>query len=151
MVLGAPTLGGEAGGESDTCEVVSHEAWEKVEVAHEAWDEMDPIRLREEGVTGVAAPVGGIWDRLNLPLSLPMGDWDPIRRRYLAIAASPSLPHVLLPVARAVSHKAAPSAEEARFLVSKASTAMRASTCWRVSREDCPWAGLRKLSSPSPP
>ena len=66
----------------------------------------------------VAAPVGGIWDRLNLPLSLPMGDWDPIRRD-LAIAASPSLPHVQLPAARAVSHKAAPSAEEARFAMEK--------------------------------
>ena len=46
VVLGAPTLGGEAGGESDTCEVVSHEAWEKVEVAHEARDEMHALRLR---------------------------------------------------------------------------------------------------------
>ena len=47
-----------------------------MEVAHEAWDETDPLRLREEGVTGVAAPEGGIWDRLNLPLSLPMVDWE---------------------------------------------------------------------------
>ena len=60
----------------------------------------------------------------------------------LARSASPSVPHVLLAAERVESQRTDPSAEDASLFANIASTALRASTCWRVSgsREGCPWS-----------